>query len=452
MGDVYAAEQLELGRRVVIKLLNNSTPWPASSPELEERFRREARVLAQLNHPNIVQLYTFGRTEEGFSYLAMELVDGRTLSRVIADDGAMPERPLLRVLDQIASALGEAHALGIVHRDLKPDNVMLVERPGQPAVVKVLDFGIAKLTRAPELRITRTGAIVGTPQYMAPEQVREKDVDARTDIYALGLIAYELATGTVPFNADNTMDLMMRVIRDEAVPPSRKVAGLSISPALEALILRCLAKEPADRFQSSQELRAALAEIPREASASRPVDPPPVAAARPAPTEQVRPEPLPEREPPAPTGLYLDSRDDAAPVFLERQRRVRALVASMTVLALLIAGGGIAAWQLMAADPPAVDDASGLLQLREWVQGLPFPQGTDYRAFSPGYVDATVDAPPPRVLAFYKHYVREKWGAFQDVGSGLIPESPDAPIRTLTVTPAGKGSRVFIARRSPSPP
>ncbi|MET0385707.1 MAG: protein kinase [Polyangiales bacterium] len=258
MGDVYLAEQLEVGRRVVVKVLR--APH-LSAPQSEERFRREARALAQLNHPNIVHLYTAGRTDDELAYLAMEYVEGRTLGSVIGERGALPEVEVLGILDQLCSALVEAHGRGVIHRDLKPDNVMLIERRSQPPLVKVLDFGIAKLAHMPDARITRDGEVIGTPLYMAPEQLRNKQVDERADIYALGAIGYEMLTGHLPFEGDTTLSVIARVLSERVIPPRERIPGLPLSAATDALIERCLAKEAADRYDSAQALRDALAAI-----------------------------------------------------------------------------------------------------------------------------------------------------------------------------------------------
>jgi serine/threonine protein kinase len=272
MGSVYLADQLGLDRQVVVKLMKADMP-EAQLAELEQRFQREGRLVAQLNHPNLVQLYTFGRSEDGRPYLAMEYVPGRTLRQVLEEDGVLPEARVLGIVDQVCSALHEAHRLGIVHRDLKPDNVMLMSRQGNPDHVKVLDFGIAKLLHHTDKTLTATGVIYGTPQYMAPEQVHARAVDQRTDIYALGLIAYELLTGQPAFDADSAMGVMMKQVSARVVPPSQLRADLRIHRRTETIIVRCLAKAVEQRFANMLELqravRVALLELEEQPHAAR---------------------------------------------------------------------------------------------------------------------------------------------------------------------------------------
>ena len=259
MGSVYLADQLGVGRQVVIKLMLPGLAESGRLAELEERFQREARLVAQLNHPNLVQLYTFGRCENGQLYLAMEFVPGRTLRQVLQESGALAEARVLDLMDQMCAALHEAHAIGIIHRDLKPDNVMLTRRRDGTDLIKVLDFGIAKpMKQTPEKALTATGAIFGTPQYMAPEQVHARGVDQRTDVYALGLIAYELLAGAPPFEADSAVGIMMKHASARPVPPSERRIGLTLGEDTERVIARCLEKDPARRFADMLEMQAAL--------------------------------------------------------------------------------------------------------------------------------------------------------------------------------------------------
>ena len=197
-GSVYRAEQEGLSRHVALKVIRRDL---AAREEMILRFQREMKATARIEHPNTVRLYDFGQTEDGALYLAMELLQGRTLTEALTQDGPMPPERVAHVGAQIAEALWAAHSEGVIHRDLKPDNVMLLERYGRQDQVKVLDFGIARLTHgtADGPSLTTTGAIMGTPSYMSPEQITGQPVDAASDLYALGVVLYRLICGKLPF-------------------------------------------------------------------------------------------------------------------------------------------------------------------------------------------------------------------------------------------------------------
>jgi len=259
MGAVYLAEQSDMGRRVVIKVMHPELT--VGNPQAVERFKREARAVAALNHPHIVQVFVFGQAEDGRMYLAMEFIEGRDLAGEIMR-APLSQGRALKVLDQVAAALVEAHARGVVHRDLKPENIMLANRHGNPDWVKVLDFGIAKVGAqgdgkdAPAL--TQQGAIFGTPRYMAPEQITGGVVDARTDLYALGIILYEMLTGDHPFRATSALDFLMKHVQEAVVAPSVVRPELGIHPKIDEILERLLAKKQGDRFQSAAELQREL--------------------------------------------------------------------------------------------------------------------------------------------------------------------------------------------------
>ncbi len=254
MGEVYLAEQIGVGRKVVLKLVH--AHLLAGDEVVRERFGREARALAQLNHPNIVQLYTFGTATDGRPYFAMEFVDGRSLADELGRTGPMSERRALTVAADVAGALAHAHQAGVIHRDIKPDNVMLSQRHGRTDFVTVLDFGIAKMAVEGGPKLTQTHASFGTPQYVAPEQATGRPVTAATDIYALGTMLFEMLTGRVLFTGDSPFEVVAQHVSSPPSAPSSVMAG--ISPEADAIVLRCLEKDPAARFASAAELEAAL--------------------------------------------------------------------------------------------------------------------------------------------------------------------------------------------------
>ena len=250
MADVYLAEDQELGRRVAIKILNGRH---ANDAQFIERFRREAKNAAALNHPNIVSIYDRGEAEDTY-YIAMEFLDGRTLKELIVGHGAAPVRVAIEYARQILSALRFAHRHGIVHRDIKPHNV-LVDAEGR---VKVTDFGIA---RAGTSQMTETGSIVGTAQYLSPEQAKGGEVDQRSDLYSLGVVLYELLTGKTPFEGDTPVEVAMKHLSNAPKPPSE--LRKDIPPELDMVVLRALAKDPNDRYQSADEMEGDLDRVAR---------------------------------------------------------------------------------------------------------------------------------------------------------------------------------------------
>src|SRR5256885_3536319 len=255
MADVYLAEDQELGRRVAIKILNGRH---ANDAQFIERFRREAKNAAALNHPSIVSIYDRGEAEDSY-YIAMEYVDGRSLKELIVSRGPAPVNVAVEYARQILSALRFAHRHGIVHRDIKPHNV-LVDGEGR---VKVTDFGIA---RAGASQMTEAGSIVGTAQDLSPEQAKGTAVDQRSGIYSVGIVLYELLTGTVPFTGDTPVEIAMKHLSEVPVPPSE--LRDDVPDDLDLVVLRALAKDPEDRYQTAEEMNADLARIQRGLSVS----------------------------------------------------------------------------------------------------------------------------------------------------------------------------------------
>ncbi len=244
MATVYAALHPIIGKKAAIKVMNQET---STDCEAIERFLREARAVNRIGHPNIVDVFAWGTLPDGRRYFMMEWLQGQTLAQhITAKTLGVPEK--LEVLIQICDALEAAHAHGIVHRDLKPDNVQLVPVAETRKLVKLLDFGIAKLTAPagdPGRHLTQRGFTLGTPEYLSPEQARGRDVDHRTDIYALGVLAYELLCGRLPFQADNAAELVSMHLADE--PPAPVLLWPGIPLALERLLLAMLEKTPDNR-------------------------------------------------------------------------------------------------------------------------------------------------------------------------------------------------------------
>ncbi len=258
MGKVYRAEQAPLGRVCALKVLNPNYSGE-HDPEFHKRFFLEASMTSKLTHPNTVTIFDYGKTDDDIYYMAMEYLEGHTLHRAIRHSGHFPEERTAHVARQICRALREAHSLGIIHRDLKPANIYLVEHGDEPDFVKVLDFGLVKNvsdTKGEEL--TQAGLFMGSPKYMAPEQISGEKVDARTDIYALGIIMYEMLTGKVPFDSATSVNILMAHVKQDAPPMRQMNPNVEVSGAIEETVARCMAKAPDDRFRSMDEVLAAL--------------------------------------------------------------------------------------------------------------------------------------------------------------------------------------------------
>lgn len=318
MGEVYEVDDLELRERVALKTVR---PEVARDNLAIERFRREIQLARKVTHPNVCRIFdvSYHRdagTPEGFIFLTMELLAGETLAERLRRSGPMSAEEALPIARQIAEALHAAHQAGVVHRDLKPGNVMLVESRGTTRAV-VTDFGLARLEAGGEggaghgLTLTAAAAVVGTPAYLAPEQVEGSEITAATDIYALGIVLYEMLTGTVPFLGDNALSTAVKRLRESPIPPRVHAPGLD--PRWESAILRCLEREPAARFASAPEILQAITDPPHTESLLRP------------PTPPVSPEPAPAAEPPR------------APKEVKRRRLQLAALA-----ALILIGGAVA--------------------------------------------------------------------------------------------------------------
>jgi serine/threonine-protein kinase len=255
VGRVYLARHVLIGRRVAIKVLQ---PERRSQSHLRAWFLREARAANRVNHANIVEIHDFGETEDGLAYIVMELLDGRPLSAEITK-GPMPLHMAVDVLEQVCAALARAHDLGVVHRDIKPENIFLLERAGRSNFVKLLDFGLARLAQDP--RLAAPGAVFGTPEYMSPEQARGEEATAQSDLYALGVVFYEAATGKLPFDSPDRDKIPQMHIKKNPLPP-REVMP-SIEPGANTIIMRLLAKKPKERYRDAHHLLDDLKDLMR---------------------------------------------------------------------------------------------------------------------------------------------------------------------------------------------
>ncbi len=353
MGVVYRVEHLHLGKTAAMKVL---APDSAAKPEMLRRFRTEAQSVSKLDHPNVVQTFDFGQVD-GALYLVMEYINGEDLSALIRREGPWSFTRAARLFVQVCSGLAEAHEAGIIHRDLKPENLMVVRRRDGSEHVKVLDFGLAKLReRAGEATASfdhaaqsSGGQVLGTPYYMAPEQVRGEPLDARADLYSVGATLYRVLTGVPPFDAPSPMSVLAKHLTDEVVPPCARAPERALPPEADQIVLRAMAKSADDRYGSAIELREdlerALAEHGGNAVSSTSLAPPPV-----RPLEAV---PAGRAEAPTVPIDDADIVDDMADRLrradvdeyewgLRRRRLLRRLLAPVAALAVL--AGGLALW------------------------------------------------------------------------------------------------------------
>jgi len=259
MGSVYKALQRDMNRMVAVKILH---PKLTNRKDLVSRFRREARAMSHLTHPNTVKVFLYGELEDGSLYIIMEYLDGKNLNQTVRAEGPLPVERALPILIQACGALDEAHKQGIIHRDLKPENIFICTQGGIKDSAKVLDFGLAKVTeremRPGSLILTQEGMVFGTPEFMSPEQAQGKTLDPSSDIYSLAVILYEVLTGKLPFEAKTAMEYIQLHVTTAPIPLSERVPGKTFPPLLWEVISRALAKRSEDRYASAADFAEAM--------------------------------------------------------------------------------------------------------------------------------------------------------------------------------------------------
>lgn len=263
MAVVYQAFDNLIERPVVIKVMQ---AWLASDERANERFKRECQLTAQLNHPNVIRVYDGGLLNNHEPFLVMEYVPGESLRRALDRHGPVPLKTAANIVIQVSRGLGEAHAAGIIHRDLKPDNILIEAVKNSNQRIKILDFGIAYLVAGAQ-RLTQTGKLIGTPAYISPEQLKDRAIDARADLYALGVILFELLTGRVPFEGETAESILTKQLFEAPPPISASRPEYAPDSQVELVILKALAKDPNDRYQTALEFEQAI-----EAAAKEPTN------------------------------------------------------------------------------------------------------------------------------------------------------------------------------------
>lgn len=349
MGSVYKAKQPDMDRMVAVKILHTRL---AARQDLVLRFRREARAMSKLTHPNTAKVFLFGQLDTGALYIVMEFLDGKNLLQFEKENGPFKPERAAKIMIQVCGALEEAHKLGIIHRDLKPENIVLTTQGGIEDFPKVLDFGLAKMNdpdpSTGSLRVlTQQGAIFGTPEFMSPEQAKGEPLDPRSDIYSLGVILYEMLTCKLPFKARNPMDFIAHHIKANPIPVHQRASGLELSEEHWRILSKALNKGRNDRYQSATEFADGLASW--VVDGKRPTGEPEGRAVyvhKPPPEQAAKPMTIPAQppQPVQPPVAAPPSQADMAPAAAgaEKKSGLKALliiggIAVLFIIALLIA-------------------------------------------------------------------------------------------------------------------
>ena len=438
MGLVYRARHAMLGKALAIKVLK---PEVSRDEGVIARFRREAQSASAIGSPHICDVSDFGTLPDGSTYFVMEFLDGPPLTKVMELERPMSVARIVRVGQQLADALGAAHERGIIHRDLKPDNVHLVRHGSRDDFVKVLDFGIAKVGNAADKKLTQAGQVFGTPHYMSPEQCSGREVDHRTDIYAIGVMLYEMATGQVPFDADNLMGVLTKHVYENPIPPRELPPPVNVPPGLEAIILKALAKQPEHRYQSMGELRADLDVVAQNGTPKAVMEAIETAS-------MIGAAPPPGYAPPITMGV-------ATLQMAPEPKSNTGLMIALGVIALLVLGGGgfAAAWFfVLNPTPVVVADSPPVVSPPPVVEPPPVAQDT---VAEDGAEDTReVTAPPEPVQAMTRLITDPEGAEVYSADGALIGNTPldlprpsDDTTLQVTIRMPGYEDRTFTASR-----
>jgi serine/threonine protein kinase len=345
MGSVYKALQPAMNRMVGVKILH---PKLANRKDLVSRFRREARAMSHLNHPNTTKVFLYGELEDGSLYIVMEFLDGKNLNQTVRAEGPFLVERALPILIQICGALDEAHKMGIIHRDMKPENIFLCQQGGLKDYPKVLDFGLAKVTeremRPGSLILTQEGMVFGTPEFMSPEQAQGRTLTAASDIYSLAVILYEVLTGKLPFEAKSPMEYIQLHVTTKPIPLNQRVTGKTFSPLLARVMERALAKRPEDRFASAADFGKAMqavldgkTDLPLalEAAGDKATAKYPVVSVQPASPAQPAKAPVTSRPRPNPPAVRSEGQTSTRPAALPLKTNW-GLLAGVAALCLIV--------------------------------------------------------------------------------------------------------------------
>lgn len=363
MGQVYLAEHVKMGRKSALKVMN---PGMNQDADAIARFNREASNASRLNHPNICAIYDFGETPDGLIYLAMEFIEGQSLTSLVEKSGALPPARAASIIHQSADALQVAHDAGIVHRDLKPDNIMIAKNRDGSDLAKVVDFGIAKAHSSDAQKVTKTGMVVGTPEYMSPEQLSGDKLDGRSDIYSLGLVAFNCLTGTLPFPSASAQEAMIARLIEQPKTLAEMKPDVAWPTEVQQVMDKALARDSAERYQSAaqfgRELWAACESMPasQAAEAGTQVLSAPASAAAGVPKTRVPTPGESGRTVAAPAAQGAPAAAASASVAVKKSNTM--MIAAAVIGIAVLGGGGYLMLGGKGGDTPPASDGAALTQ------------------------------------------------------------------------------------------